>query len=74
MAANLHPYQFRISDPTKAIIFAVFNMPVWFEFTWSLDEVDLGNGSTAWILWHSNSNLSHNATYRFVVSIPLSLT
>jgi hypothetical protein len=50
-----------------AIAALVFNLPVWFEFTWSLDQVDLGNGTHAWILWHSNSPLSKSATYRFVM-------
>ncbi|KAI6204433.1 G-PROTEIN-RECEP-F1-2 domain-containing protein [Aphelenchoides besseyi] len=36
----------------------LFNVPVWFEFTWSVDQVQREDGEITQILWHTNSQFA----------------
>jgi hypothetical protein len=46
----------------------LFNVPVWFEFTWSVVEVRTEDDEYRWFLWHTASNLAMNPTYKLIVS------
>ncbi|KAI6208973.1 G-PROTEIN-RECEP-F1-2 domain-containing protein [Aphelenchoides besseyi] len=45
----------------------LFNVPVWFEFTWSVDQVQREDGEITQILWHTNSQLAHTPIYRLIM-------
>ncbi|KAI6192294.1 G-PROTEIN-RECEP-F1-2 domain-containing protein [Aphelenchoides bicaudatus] len=45
----------------------LFNVPVWFEFKWSLDQVQMESGELRWFLWHTASDLALNPTYKLIM-------
>ncbi|CAD5218269.1 unnamed protein product [Bursaphelenchus okinawaensis] len=49
-----------------AVAALLFNAPVWFEFSWHVDEVLTDAGEKRLFLFHTPSALAQSVTYRFV--------
>lgn len=58
------------SRPLLAIFVTalLFNVPVWFEFTWSIGEFQTDDGETRWFIYHTKSALALNPIYILIVS------
>ena len=53
----------------SSILALLFNMPVWFEFTWQIEEVTKKDGTITCFIFHNPSELYYNEEYQFIVSM-----